>query len=123
MKHKIKSHWRGFLIGARLQIQEMICVSSDGGSRRKEWEDTGTVRGEAEKAKGLIRMSWICPKRLYETREPITLCASVSLYARVFALVSLFSEIQNVEVYGKEKINIGLIVTSQLIFQNYDQPW
>ena len=34
-----------------LQIKEMICASSDGGSRRKEWEERGTVRGEAEKAR------------------------------------------------------------------------
>jgi len=78
-----------------LQIKEMICASSDGGSRRKEWEETGTVRG-GEKAKGLIRMSWICPKRVYETKELITLCVSASLCACVFALVSLFSEMQNV---------------------------
>lgn len=80
----------------RLQIKEMICASSDGGSRKKGWEGTGTGRGEAEKAKELIPMSWIWPQRVDETRELIMLCVSAALGACVFALVSLFSEIQNV---------------------------
>lgn len=77
-----------------LQIKEMICASSDGGSRRKKWEETGTVRGEAEKARGANQNVLICPTMVYETRQLTTLC--VFLCARVYALGSLFSEIQNV---------------------------
>lgn len=40
-------------------------------------------------------MSWIWPQRVDETRELIMLCVSAALGACVFALVSLFSEIQN----------------------------
>lgn len=48
----------------RLQIKEIICALSDGGSGRKEWEEK-TWNGENKqqrKLKELIRTSCICPK-------------------------------------------------------------
>lgn len=51
----------------------------------------GNRNNERRCSKGnkLIRMSWICPKRVYKTRELITLCVSLSLCACVFALESI----------------------------------
>lgn len=52
MKHKIRSCFQSFLIGAQVSNQENSLCFADGGSRRKELEGGGkqvTVRARSRK--------------------------------------------------------------------------